>query len=381
MHIDIIEGAEEIELLNDRWEELAFSDRLDGFFRNPRWYRLWCRHVRPDAEPFVVVARGHGHEVVGIAPLCRVSYRDLGFRLTAVVTGGREIVSGDFLDYPILPDARAAALPAMLERIWTSQSTWDLLIVGEVLEGGELHQAVKAFAEREGVPLRVQEERVCPYIDLPPTYEEYLRGLSPKMRYEMRRDTRDLLEKHGARITVHSDDGDEVRDHVETLIRLHLAHWRHVNNPGTLGRPELSAFLKALCPAPSSNGRTRIYVLHHQDRPVAAVLVFWYGDSALFYQTGWDPAAARLSPGLVLVGWSIRDAIENGFKRYDFLRGDEGYKMRLTKSSRRTITLLLARTFLARKFLNAAQLKDSVKRLVSPATPPASTGQNAARTR
>ena len=69
--------------------------------------------------------------------------------------------------------------------------------------------------------------------------------------------------------------------------------------------------------------------------------------------------------GMVLVAQSIRDSIERGLRYFDFLRGDEAYKCRLTKSSRKTITLLVARSFLAKEYLRVARLKDSVKRLVS----------------
>jgi CelD/BcsL family acetyltransferase involved in cellulose biosynthesis len=72
-----------------------------------------------------------------------------------------------------------------------------------------------------------------------------------------------------------------------------------------------------------------------------------------------------MSPGMVLVAQSIRDAIEGGRRYFDFLRGDEPYKCRLTKSSRKTVTLLVARSFLAKEYLRVARLKDSVKRLVT----------------
>jgi len=42
--------------------------------------------------------------------------------------------------------------------------------------------------------------------------------------------------------------------------------------------------------------------------------------------TGFDDKFAKLSPGKVMVGYSIRYAIENGFQVYDFLRESERYK-------------------------------------------------------
>ena len=44
------------------------------------------------------------------------------------------------------------------------------------------------------------------------------------------------------------------------------------------------------------------------------------------YNSGFDPAHAALSPGLVLLARVVRDAIERGMRRFDFLRGEERYK-------------------------------------------------------
>jgi CelD/BcsL family acetyltransferase involved in cellulose biosynthesis len=95
--------------------------------------------------------------------------------------------------------------------------------------------------------------------------------------------------------------------------------------------------------------------------------MFYYGRSALYYQAGWDPhsAVAGLSPGVVLMANSIRDAIADGAQYYEFLRGDEAYKSRWTKTYRKTVTVLLARSWPARRFIEVARAKDLLKRSLS----------------
>lgn len=365
MRAEVVSHLEDIPALEGRWNELALGDRRDGFFRTFQWYAAWMRHIRPDAEPFVIVVRDGSGQITGLAPLCRMVYRDHGFRLTAVSPAGRDVVSGDFLDYLAVPGQHQQVLDAALNRLWESRSEWDLLIAAEVPEGEDLDRNIESFAAAHELPLRRQEERICPYIELPASWEEYLRNLSQKMRYEMRRDTRELLEKRGATVRVLT--GAAAADQIGTLIRLHLAHWQHVNEPGTLARPGFPEFLGEVCAELPSGASARLYILEADGQAAAALLAFWFGDSALFYQTGWDPnsAVARMSPGMVLVGKSIRDAIEGGFRYFDFLRGDESYKCRLTKSSRKTATLLVARSFLAKRYLRVAGWKDSVKRLIN----------------
>ena len=59
---------------------------------------------------------------------------------------------------------------------------------------------------------------------------------------------------------------------------------------------------------------------------MASFLCIEYGGSVGLYNSGFDPAHARLAPGIVLLAHLIRDAIERGVPVFDFLRGEESYK-------------------------------------------------------
>jgi len=59
---------------------------------------------------------------------------------------------------------------------------------------------------------------------------------------------------------------------------------------------------------------------------VAAVLCFRAEEELLLYNSGYDPAYAGLSVGLLSKALALRRAIEEGRRRFDFLRGAEPYK-------------------------------------------------------
>ena len=52
-------------------------------------------------------------------------------------------------------------------------------------------------------------------------------------------------------------------------------------------------------------------------------------DGVYVYQTGFDPAKSDLSPGRLHFQASIKRSIEEGYRFFDFLRGDEPYKAHL----------------------------------------------------
>jgi CelD/BcsL family acetyltransferase involved in cellulose biosynthesis len=61
---------------------------------------------------------------------------------------------------------------------------------------------------------------------------------------------------------------------------------------------------------------------------------FRYRDTFFFYQSGFDPRLARASVGLLAVGLSIKAAVEEGAREYDFLHGDEAYKFHWARRTR-----------------------------------------------
>jgi CelD/BcsL family acetyltransferase involved in cellulose biosynthesis len=349
------------------WDALALLDRRDGFFRTRRWCQAWVEHIRPQARPFIPVVRDDAGQIIGLAPLFRMTYSDLGFRNDAIAWAGRDVVSGDFLDLVADPSRRAEVTSAVIEHLCRSRDQWGLLVMSELIVDGCTHRLIDKEVESRGLGSRQQEPRLCPYIGLPRTFEEYLGTLSSSMRYHIRRRQRDVIEKSGATIERYSEPL-EVASNLGVLSRLHEARWTHEGQPGTLGRPGFSGFLNQVCSDPPEGGSSALYVLRHQGSPVAAVLMFYFGDTAIYYQAGWDPGSplAAMSPAVVLMARSIQDAIASGLTYYEFLRGDEAYKSRWTKTHRSTVSVLVAGGGLGRTYLAAARIKDGLKQALRP---------------
>ena len=168
-----------------------------------------------------------------------------------------------------------------------------------------------------------------------------------------------ILEDFGAQIEVYNQPG-EISENLDVLIQLHTGRWESANQTGNMGRPGFVRFLYQVCEHPPAGAMPRLYVMKHQQQAVSALLVFYYGQSAMAYSIGRDPdcAVSHLSPGFVILVRSIQDAIQEGFRYYDFLRGDERFKLHLTKSARKTVTLVVGRSPSAGAYLQALQLKD-----------------------
>ena len=85
-------------------------------------------------------------------------------------------------------------------------------------------------------------------------------------------------------------------------------------------------FIRRLFEGFGPDGPARLCFLTVAGRRIAAGITFEDGDTVAYYNAGVDPDARELSPGVLLVARYLERAIAGGYRRFDFLRGNEGYK-------------------------------------------------------
>ena len=126
----------------------------------------------------------------------------------------------------------------------------------------------------------------------------------------------------------HGADGADGSDSAERQIAILLDLWQL--RWGAVSAACLEEY-RAVFRACAAAGYLWLDVLWQETTPIAALLAFLDRGQGSFcyYVSGFDPCYAALSPGSVLVAQSLRAAIEGGFRTYDFLRGDEPYKLAL----------------------------------------------------
>jgi CelD/BcsL family acetyltransferase involved in cellulose biosynthesis len=112
----------------------------------------------------------------------------------------------------------------------------------------------------------------------------------------------------------------------ETLIDLHQRRRQSLGEPGCFASTRWAAFQRDVAPRLLAEGRLRLSTLDLDGRPAAAEYHL-AGERATFaYQGGVDPQRLAEEPGQLSTICSIKQAIEEGHSRFDFLRGDEPYK-------------------------------------------------------
>ena len=109
------------------------------------------------------------------------------------------------------------------------------------------------------------------------------------------------------------------------FLRLHAARWAQRGEGGML-TGDLEDFHRRVASCMLEQGLLRLYALRLGGQSAAVFYGFATPDRWVYYLGGFAPDFERYSPGTLVVGHAVEQAIEAGARAFDFLRGGEPYK-------------------------------------------------------
>lgn len=299
------------------WCQLWERDPSATVFASPDWAICWWEHFgRP---PLRLVELRSGERLVGILPLFLPEQLEpAGPRLLLAGTGNTDHLDPAF--DPALDDAAAHAALGVLREL--SQE-----------RGVDLRQLrtdsplVRAARERGW---SVVDDENCPVLDLAGC--DGLASVMPTGPLQSLRYARRRAAATGE-LTWVSAERAGVADLLAVLFALHEVRWSPRGHSAALSEARTRAFHLDVARRWAGRG-LRLLALRIDDRWVAAHYGFRRGKSELYYIGGYDPVNANLSPWSLMLGRVIEEAIHDGVRTFDFLRGREEYTYRWGASDR-----------------------------------------------
>ncbi|MGH7643757.1 MAG: GNAT family N-acetyltransferase [Candidatus Dormibacteria bacterium] len=307
--------------LRPDWNGVEAAGEPINPFLSWEWQWSWWETFGGSRELRCLVV-SDPEQVVGIVPLqCLASGPG---RLS--FGGGADL--SDHLGFLFRPARAPEVASAALEQLRTSAvpgqaTTLDLHYLED---GSPALAALRQAAEQRGLGQDLSQEEVSPQVRLGADFEEYLTTrLNKKDRHELRRKLRRLeTELPGWSLVTQEDLGLEAA--LNAFFPILRASGPHKVEFLT---PAVEAFIRRACQGLEQRGWLRLQFIEAGGKLLAATLGFTVSDTWRLYNSGYQPEAAALSPGLLCVAEGIRVAIEEGCHTADFLRGSEAYKYHL----------------------------------------------------
>ena len=280
----------------------------------PAYQATWWNTLKT-GELLLYEIRLEGGQLIGIAPLFR-SANQVAF------VGCKDV--SDYLDFIIHKDYLDLTYQAIASELQKLGSV-SFSLCGLQQNSATLKQLPKLL--HLNVDQVISQQAVCPQIVLPKTWEEYLQVLERKQRHELKRKWKKIEQVEKVSFECLTNP-QQVSESVPHFIELHR---QSSESKREFWDPYHQTFFEQLLPTLATQNQLKLFFLSvaSHPKPIAAMLVFDYDNHYDLYNSGFNPEFGHLSPGQVLTSYTIKQAIEQERELYDFLRGDEIYKLRL----------------------------------------------------
>lgn len=357
-----ITALQDFEALEPEWTDLIGNSAAETVFLGFDWLCVWWEHMGQERELRMLIARRETDGLlIGAAPLVLGPGKWLGILpMRKLSLMGAGVAAADHLDFPLRKGFEVAASQALQGRLVADAGDWDCLRLDGLSD-------TSPIPDLWGSLVRRFSTNTCRFMALPETWEAYLQTMPSKRRRRVGWRQRRLEKEFPDQVRFRTvTKPGEVDGAMESLFRLHQEVQTGRGNPGSFAGTPMRDFHKAVARRFLKAGRLRLHLISVGDEDIAAIYCFWQGDVLSFYSTGFSSKWDRHNPGRQVMAFSIRAAIEDGAKVYDFLRGDESYKEVFSGEAREDLNLRIAVKPGARMLLGLEAVYKALRRQLRP---------------
>jgi len=347
MEVVRFSSFDELSAHADVWDHMAVGVP----FRSWTWLSTWWRHYSATGQLYVLGVFNRGH-LVGIAPW----YRSTTFQHGRVLRclGDGEVCSeySAILCEPGLEELISGVLGEWLVRA-RGWDHWDVIQLDSTEQEDLVALSLAEHMAGQGCHLHSRAGQGCWRVALPSTWEDYLDRFSKDRRKKIRRMHRRYIEGGLAILhTVHSPE--QLTRAQDILVDLHQRRRNTLGQPGCFASSRFRAFHEDVLPRLLQESRLGLHWVELEGRPIAAEYHLLGDETVYCYQGGIAPEAAGHSPGQIATLFALEQAVENGYRAFDFLRGNEPYKRQWRAEFRPNVELRI----IAKR--TAAQLRHGI---------------------
>ncbi len=205
-----------------------------------------------------------------------------------------------------------------------------LIELNSIAEGSKIHKLVRVLEKEYNI--EYIDEDVCPMINLPNTFENYLKMLSKKNRHELRRKIRKF--ENNLDFKIIESDSNNAQEHINEFFRLMKFNFEKRN---FLNKNRIE-FMSRIIKHSILFNKGNLSFIKIGNEMVAASFSFKNKEKLYVYNSGFNDNYSEYSVGLLNHIYNIKNKISE-YKFIDFLRGSEEYKYRIGCVNQDLITI------------------------------------------
>jgi CelD/BcsL family acetyltransferase involved in cellulose biosynthesis len=341
--VAVHESLESLERLRPEWDALLGEYFHSSIFSTYEWLAPWWRAFGGRDRLLVLAFRDASSTLAGLAPLAVTTRSAFPFSLRVLRMMGDGSHDSDNLDLLVRPGCEEAFSHGLLDWMQQNSGLWDVCELNTLPADSSLGTRLPGDLAKRNWKC-VSSTRAQTVVELPESWDAYLKRISSKERGKIGLRARRLEKKFEVRIRRCSEE-TEIDGGLQGLYELHGKHWQERGLPGTLHSQARRQFYGELALLLLARERLELWTLELDGKVAAAQFGLRYGTTVFSLQEGFDPEYASDSVGYVLRSRVLERLIAEGVRRYDFLGGMDDSKMRWGGELKSYLNLHFARPF------------------------------------
>ena len=319
----------ELENYKDAWQELLLKSKIDNIFLTHDWISLCIRHFFMPQDLLILTVFS-GDTLVGIAPLMIKKYKYFGLPVKSVCFIGTTI--SDRMDF-ILHGNKEEIIELIMGYLMKIKNKWDFVDLEELSSQTGTVKAVETYLAGNHIINMLGPSKKSFYITMDNAEGDISREFLKKFHRKLRKVNNRYP---GLNLSFKRYAGDEVlEDNVFSEVSaLENRSWKGDERSGIFSKFSSTGFHREVFSKFSENGLIDLSVLNLDARPIAYIYNYLYGKRAYCYNIAYDKKYANLSPGTLLILWTLHDSSLRDIVEFDFARGEGDWKSRFTKDFR-----------------------------------------------
>jgi CelD/BcsL family acetyltransferase involved in cellulose biosynthesis len=358
---------DELEQFRPAWNQLLEADNAAAIFLTPEWLHAWWNAYGGGHEIRSLAFISEG-ELIGLAPMYLEKSRR-GLRTLRFI--GSASGDSDALNLIVKPGAEDLVVRTIIEYLRDCRE-WDICSLETLPAESAVTAALQATIEYERW-MTSSLRHPHSFIELPATWDEYLKKLQPNFRPLLTRYPKRLQSRYQVRISRCEDPAD-LGPALERLFALHQMRWSTRGEAGAFSVAARRSFYAEMSRAFLERGWLEFSSLALGHEIAATQFCFRYRDTVSLLQEGFDPRYTEDKVGYALRAHVLQRLMGEGVRCYDFLGGDDSYKLKFGATRSNYLDLHFAGSARGRLELQKRNLKAGLKSWAKQHVPPRALG-------
>lgn len=325
---EIISNIKQFREVSGKWTPLVEASAADNLFLSAEWLQTWCQVYENIIEQLLVImVYNQNRDLVGAAPFYeRCSIGLLPIRQIYFLGTGEpdaESVSSEYLDILSVRSEEAQVCEMINKALSARNIDWGRIFLCNMLEDSLANQYLVPGLKRNDYVADYGEAGVRYRIELPATWDEYVKQLDPAVRKQILT-MRECAVGAGALEITELNTVNDLKPAMNHLVILHKRRWSERGQPGVFSSPRFLRFHEILMHKLLEKGQLKVHALL-LDKKVVAILYNWrQGNMETYYQSSCEMRRGLIYPDLLVHSYAIEAAINDGLKYYDLMRSQQG---------------------------------------------------------